>query len=157
MVINMKNIYEELGRWISILYRQFQIFINNELKDLNITSGEYIYLIKLYENEELTQEDLVEIYYIDRAAIARSIKSLEDKGYIKRIKNQKDKRYYQIQVTPKALKVKYRIYNALKSWDELISLDVNNEELLMVSKILENMSGKALNRNNKGDDGCESK
>lgn len=69
MVINMKNVYEEFGRWISILYRQFQIFINDELKDLNITSGEYIYLIKLYENEELTQEDLAEIYYIDKAAI----------------------------------------------------------------------------------------
>jgi len=83
MVINMKNIYEEFGRWISILYRQFQIFINNELKDLNITSGEYIYLIKLYENKELTQEDLAEIYFIDKAAITRSIRSLEDKGYIK--------------------------------------------------------------------------
>lgn len=118
MVVNMKNIYEAFGRWISILYRQFQIFINNELKDLNITSGEYIYLIKRYENKELTQEDLAEIYCIDRAAIAMSIRSLENKGYIKRIKNQRDKRYYRIQVTPKALKVKHRIYNVLKSWDD---------------------------------------
>ena len=83
----MKNVYEEFGRWISVLYRQFQIFINNELKDLDITSAEYIYLIKLYENKELTQEDLAEIYYIDKAAITRSMRSLEDKGYIIRIKN----------------------------------------------------------------------
>ncbi|MEW9095224.1 MAG: MarR family transcriptional regulator [Clostridiaceae bacterium] len=142
----MKNIYEEFGRWISILYRQFQIFINNELKDLNITSGEYIYLIKLYENKELTQEDLAEIYYIDKAAITRSVKSLEDKGYIKRVKNESDKRSYKIQVTEKALMVKYRIYNALKSWDDLISSDVNDGELKMVSDILKNMSVKALNR-----------
>ncbi|MBU5484111.1 MarR family transcriptional regulator [Clostridium sp. MSJ-11] len=142
----MKNIYEEFGRWISILYRQFQIFINNELKDLNITSGEYIYLIKLYENKELTQEDLAEIYYIDKAAITRSISSLEDKGYIKRVKNESDKRSYKIQVTEKALMVKHRIYNALKSWDDLISSDVNDGELKMVSDILKNMSVKALNR-----------
>lgn len=147
MVMDMKNVYEEFGRWISVLYRQFQIFINNELKDLNITSGEYIYLIKLYENKELTQEDLAEIYYIDKAAITRSIRSLEDKGYIKRIKNQRDKRSYKIQVTEKALKIKHRIYNALKSWDELISLDVNDDELKMVSNILKNMSIKTLDRN----------
>ncbi len=147
MVINMNNIYEEFGRWVSILYRQFQIFINKELKDLEITSGEYIYLIKLYENKELTQEDLAEIYYIDKAAITRSLRSLEDKGYIKRIKNPRDKRYYSIQVTEKALKVKDRIYNALKTWDDLISLDVNAEEFKMISTILENMSMKALNRN----------
>ncbi|ABW18336.1 transcriptional regulator, TrmB [Alkaliphilus oremlandii OhILAs] len=143
----MNNIYEEFGRWVSILYRQFQIFINKELKDLEITSGEYIYLIKLYENKELTQEDLAEIYYIDKAAITRSLRSLEDKGYIKRIKNPRDKRYYSIQVTEKALKVKDRIYNALKTWDDLISLDVNAEEFKMISTILENMSMKALNRN----------
>ena len=147
MVINMNNIYEEFGRWVSILYRQFQIFINKELKDLEITSGECIYLIKLYENKELTQEDLAEIYYIDKAAITRSLRSLEDKGYIKRIKNPRDKRYYSIQVTEKALKVKDRIYNALKTWDDLISLDVNAEEFKMISTILENMSMKALNRN----------
>lgn len=147
MVINMKNVYEEFGRWISVLYRQFQIFINNELKDLNITSGEYIYLIKLYENKELTQEDLAEIYYIDKAAITRSMRSLEDKGYIKRIKNQRDKRSYRIQVTEKALEVEHRIYNALRSWDDLISLDVNDDELKMLSNILRNMSIKSLDGN----------
>lgn len=143
----MKNVYEDFGRWISILYRQFQKFINNELKDLDITSGEYIYLIKLYENKELTQEDLAEIYYINKAAITRSIRSLEDKGYIKRIKNQRDKRSYRIQVTEKALKVKHRIYNALKSWDELISPNVNDDELEVLSNILKNMSIKSLDRN----------
>lgn len=147
MVINMKNVYEEFGRWISVLYRQFQIFINNELKDLNITSGEYIYLIKLYENKELTQEDLAEIYYIDKSAITRSMRSLEDKGYIKRIKNQRDKRSYRIQVTEKALEVEHRIYNALRSWDDLISLDVNDDELKMLSNILRNMSIKSLDGN----------
>ncbi|SHI48852.1 DNA-binding transcriptional regulator, MarR family [Clostridium amylolyticum] len=157
MVINMKNIYEEFGRWISILYRQFQIFINNELKDLNITSGEYIYLIKLYENKELTQEELAEIYYIDKAAITRSIRSLEDKGYIKRIKNQRDKRSYRIQVTDQALKVKHRIYNALKSWDDLISSDVNDDELKMLSNVLKNMSLKSLHGDQKGDDIYENK
>ena len=147
MVINMKNVYEEFGRWISVLYRQFQIFINNELKDLNITSGEYIYLIKLYENKELTQDDLAEIYYIDKSAITRSMRSLEDKGYIKRIKNQRDKRSYRIQVTEKALEVEHRIYNALRSWDDLISLDVNDDELKMLSNILRNMSIKSLDGN----------
>lgn len=146
MVIKMNNMYEEFGRWISILYRQFQIYINNELKDLGITSAEYIYLIKLYENKELTQENLAEIYYIDKAAITRSIKSLEDKGYIMRIKNERDKRSYRIQVTEKALKTKHRIYDALKSWDDLISLDVSDEELKMVSHIIRTMSLKALNR-----------
>ncbi|WP_026895370.1 MarR family winged helix-turn-helix transcriptional regulator [Clostridiisalibacter paucivorans] len=142
----MENIYEELGRWISILYRQFQIYINNELKDLDIKSGEYIYLIKLYEDQELTQEDLAKIYYIDKAAITRSIKGLEDKGYIKRTRNERDKRSYSIKVTEKALRVKKRIYNALKDWDDLIASDVKDEDLKYMSNKLKEMSIKALSR-----------
>ncbi len=147
----MENIYEEFGRWISILYRQFQIYINNALKDLDITSSEYIFLIKLYENEELSQEELSSIYYVDKAATARSLKRLEKKGYIYRLRDPNDKRAYKICVTPKALSVKMRIYEALESWDQKISVNIDDEKLREISKILKVMSLRALECSNDND------
>ena len=142
----MENVYEELGRWISILYRRFQVYINNELKDLDITSSEYIYLIKLYENGELNQEELSSIYYIDKAATARSLKRLEKKGYIKRFKDKDDKRSYKICVTEKALLVKKRIYKTLESWDKIISINISTDELKDISLALKEMSLRALEK-----------
>lgn len=140
----MENIYEDFGRWISILYRQFQIYINKVLKDIDITSSEYIFLIKLYENKELNQEELSSIYYIDKAATARSLKKLEEKGYITRFRDKYDKRMYKISVTQKALSIKTRIYDALKSWDKNISVNISDEKLKEVSMILKDMSLRAL-------------
>ncbi|MGF7058519.1 MarR family winged helix-turn-helix transcriptional regulator [Brassicibacter mesophilus] len=144
----MENIYEELGKWISILYRQFQVYINNQLKDLNITSSEYIFLIKLYENKELNQEELSSMYYIDKALTARSLKSLEGKGYIERFKDEDDKRSYKVCVTQKALLIKERIDEALKSWDKIISIDISNDKIKEVSELLKDMSLKALAKPN---------
>jgi DNA-binding MarR family transcriptional regulator len=144
----MENIYEELGKWISILYRQFQVYINNELKDLNITSSEYIFLIKLYENKELNQEELSSMYYIDKALTARSLKSLEGKGYIERFKDEDDKRAYKVCVTQKALLIKERIDEALKSWDKIISINISNDKIKEVSELLKDMSLKALTKPN---------
>ncbi|SKC87030.1 MarR family winged helix-turn-helix transcriptional regulator [Maledivibacter halophilus] len=144
----MENIYEELGKWISLIYRQFQIYINNELKDLNITSSEYIFLIKLYENKELNQEKLSSMYYIDKALTARSLKKLERKGYIKRYKDEDDKRAYRICVTNKALSIKSRIDGALNSWDKIISVNISNDEIKEVSRVLKDMSLRALEKSN---------
>ena len=142
----MENVYEELGRWISILYRRFQVYINNELKDLDITSSEYIFLIKLYENGELNQEELSSIYYIGKAATARSLKRLEKKGYIERFKDKEDKRSYKLCVTQKALLVKTRIYKTLESWDKIISINITTDELKEVSLLLKEMSLRALEK-----------
>lgn len=144
----MENIYEELGKWISILYRQFQVYINNELKDLNITSSEYIFLIKLYENKELNQEELSSMYYIDKALTARSLKNLEKKGYIQRLKDENDKRAYKICVTQKAVLIKSRIYEALESWDKTICANVSDNTIKEVAKVLKEMSLRALEKPN---------
>lgn len=146
----MKNIYEEFGRWISILYRQFQVYINSELKEINITSSEYIFLIKLFENGELNQEELSSIYYIDKAATARSIKRLEEKGYIIRYKDKNDKREYRICLTEKAMSVKKRIYDVLNSWDKRICNDINPKKLEEISVILKNMAFRTV-------EGCHDK
>ena len=102
------------------------------------------YVIKLYENGELNQEELSSIYYIDKAATARSLKRLEKKGYIKRLKDKDDKRSYKLYVTQKALLAKPRIYNALESWDKTISINMTTDELKEISLGLKEMSLRAL-------------
>ena len=41
----MDKTYEDMRIYISVLYRQFQIYINNHTKDLQISASEYIFLI----------------------------------------------------------------------------------------------------------------
>lgn len=39
----MNKKYREMRKCVSVLYRQFQIYINNNTKDLGIGASEYIF------------------------------------------------------------------------------------------------------------------
>lgn len=70
---------DEIGKNISILYRQLNLFLNHELEGTDITATELMYLASLYEKDGVTQDDLVQEYCIDKAATARTIQGMEKK------------------------------------------------------------------------------
>lgn len=72
---------DEIRKNISIIYRQLNLFLNHELEGINITAMELIYLSSLYQNDGVTQDDLVQEYCIDKAATARAIQGMEKKGW----------------------------------------------------------------------------
>jgi hypothetical protein len=47
---------------VSLLHRKQTTCINNELKDVNLSSGLYPLLIKSYKNEGISQEELAETW-----------------------------------------------------------------------------------------------
>ena len=95
----MDKTYEDMRIYISVLYRQFQIYINNNTKDLQISASEYIFLMEMYKNDNMSQEQLSKNLIIDKSATARAIKSLEEKEYIIRKKDDNDKRSYDVFIT----------------------------------------------------------
>lgn len=138
---------KEMRKDISILYRQFQIYINNNTKDLGIGASEYIFLIEMYKNNNVSQEYLSKSLIVDKAATARAIKSLEEKEYIFRIKDENDKRTNRIKLTKKGIKVQGRLINLLEQWNTYITKDISIETLNIVFETIRQMSTKAIERN----------
>ncbi|EAC6579886.1 MarR family transcriptional regulator, partial [Listeria monocytogenes] len=64
---------------------------NIEFKELNLAKGQFIYLVRICENQGIIQEKLVDILKIDRTTASRAIKKLEKNGLIikKQDKNNK--------------------------------------------------------------------
>lgn len=61
--MNKRN--KEMRKCISVLYRQFQTYINNNTKDLGIDASEYIFLMKMYGNNNMSQEELSRSLIVD--------------------------------------------------------------------------------------------
>ena len=72
---------------------------SNNTKDLQISASEYIFLMEMYKNDNMSQEQLSKNLIIDKSATARAIKSLEEKEYIIRKKDDNDKRSYDVFIT----------------------------------------------------------
>lgn len=135
----MKN---SIGRLISILHRQAQIYINCTLKEYGITSAEYAFLLYLYRKDGITQDELSTYLYIDKSATARAIKSLEEKGYVTRNKDDIDKRCNRVYISEKARSCETEIKQRIHRWSEFLTEDMDEESIDMTFTILEGMVEK---------------
>jgi DNA-binding MarR family transcriptional regulator len=133
---------ESLARWISVLHRQFQIYLNRELKDCDFNSSEYIFLVNLYERDSISQEQLSANLFIDKAATARAIRRLEGLGYVRRTRDPSDSRAYRVSLTSKGLAMRDFIKTKLRYWTETITAGLTPEEeeemLRKIKRMFEN-------------------
>ncbi|MEW9122735.1 MAG: MarR family winged helix-turn-helix transcriptional regulator [Thermotaleaceae bacterium] len=136
-----------IGRFVSILYRQSQVYFNHALKEFDITSAEYALLLYLYKKDEISQEDLSAYLYIDKAAIARAVKSLEQKGYVTRYKDEADKRFNRVCLSDKAKGLENEIKEKVWSWSEFLTEDLDEETVDEVLSVLKKMVNKVAGTN----------
>ncbi|MBU3099077.1 MarR family transcriptional regulator [Clostridium sp. DSM 17811] len=110
------------------ILRSTQVHLDKMLKEYDLSSGSYPYLLMLRGNEGISQNKISEEVGCDKAMSARTITKLIDLGYIVRNKDEDDSRAYKLYLTQKAKviipKVLYKIHKLV----ELITKDLNEEE-----------------------------
>ncbi|MCB2305424.1 MarR family transcriptional regulator [Clostridium estertheticum] len=110
------------------ILRSTQVHLDKMLKEYDLSSGSYPYLLMLRGNEGISQNKISEEVGCDKAMSARTITKLIDIGYIIRNKDEDDSRAYKLYLTQKAKviipKVLYKIHKLV----ELITKDLNEEE-----------------------------
>ena len=135
---------ESLGRWISFLYRQFMIYINDELASYDLGPGQFYVLHVLHHNNGLSQQDISDILHLDKATTGRAIKKLEADEYVERIRGERDKRVYHVYLTDKARQMEPIIHEILRRWTQILSTDFTPTEKEHVMTFLKRMHQNVL-------------
>ncbi|WP_321422860.1 MarR family transcriptional regulator [uncultured Methanobacterium sp.] len=135
-----------LGLFASIIHRARMMYLNNELKTLNVTSSQFVYLIKLYRKGGQTQEDLANHLFVDKGTVARAVKKLEDNGLICRRIDSENRRRYLLYLTEDGKALMPDIISIIKSWEDSINEDFSKEEKERISEILKKLTIKSLNK-----------
>lgn len=91
-----------IGYRLGYLTQQFRVRINEMMKPYDIGFAECNILRVLSKNEGSSQEELAKTLQIDKAAVARAIKGMEQKEYIIREKSKEDSRNYCVYMTEKS-------------------------------------------------------
>ena len=131
---------ENIGRYISYFYRMGQRYINNKLEAYHIGSGQYTYLLVLFNEDGISQEALSERIKIDKATTGRAIKKLIQEGYVYRRRDPNDGRCYQIFLTDQGNAIKPIVHNVLKEWNELVLKDMKKKKKKHAVELLRKMS-----------------
>ncbi|MFS0782005.1 MarR family winged helix-turn-helix transcriptional regulator [Bacillus sp. 1P06AnD] len=97
----MKEILREIG----MIARALDSISNIEFKEYDLTKGQYLYLVRIYENPGIIQEKLAEMIKVDRTTAARAIKKLEINGFIEKKSDKENKKIKKLFSTEKGKKV----------------------------------------------------
>lgn len=132
-----------IERFVGVLNRQSQAYISNAFKNIDISYSECIFLANLYDNEGINQEELSSILFIDKTITAKSIKSLEEKGFLIREKCKTDKRSKRLYLTNKGRDCKEEVFSFLEKWINFITDGMDRKTKNIVFKGLQLMAERA--------------
>jgi len=101
----------------------------------DITVDQTLILLVL-ENSEKTQTEIADIVFKDYASMTRIIKLMIDKGYLKKSKNEHDKRKAQLEITNKGKKELKKLRPIIEKNREIALNGISEEELIQLYSTL---------------------
>ena len=110
------------------IFRYTQIYLDKVLKEFDLSSGSYPYLLILKEKDGINQNRISEELGYDKAMTTRTLAKLINIGYLDRIKDDDDYRANKIYLTDKGKDVCVKILGKLHELVQLITTDLNEEE-----------------------------
>lgn len=126
----------------SILYRCGQKYYDKQLSNSDISSGQLLFLLLIYEQEGINMQQLAQIGCFDKGTITKSIARLEELGYVTSVNAPEDKRIRLLYTTDKTKDIIRDIYMIRQQWWELLTKELDAEELtqfeITLNKLTEN-------------------
>jgi DNA-binding MarR family transcriptional regulator len=132
-LLSIQNVWLEMKD----ILRSARQRINGELEPLGLSSAEGDILFHLLTGcNHLQQEQLADRLDIGKAAVSRAVDSLEAKGYVERIRQQKDRRAYGITLTDKTVSAGADIVGIYERLYTLVKKGISEEEFGQIEALL---------------------
>lgn len=129
---------------ISILYRKSHIWLNNGCAQYDLTAAQAVVIMIVCDFKTLTQDEITKRLSLDKSVIAKTVTKLEERGFLVRTTNPKDKRTYDIQPSEKA----WAVYPAIREQVEACFLrmtrTMTEEEQALFQRLLSLAAQSAL-------------
>lgn len=135
---------EDILRQVGTIARALDSIANIEFKDMQLSRGQYLYLVRIKENPGIISDHLATLLNVDRTTTARSVQKLEKNGLIKKESDQQNKKIKHLFVTTEGEKLAQKIEqeNAFSNEVALAGLDEKQRAELkqLLQKMEDNVS-----------------
>lgn len=105
---------------VSIISRTHGIMMNDRLRPYGLSSGQFPLLIHLSHQQDVTQEALARHLHLDKGAIARAARKLEDAGYITRTPDPANRRAVRLLLTERGEQIVTEMHTIDKEWEDQV-------------------------------------
>lgn len=141
---NLKQISrltDHLGYWMRMVSNSVSHAFANKLESTGVTVAEWVILREMYGNEELTSPSRVaELTGLTRGAVSKLIQRLFEKGLINRKESTDDRRYQDIELTEKAIKLVPKLAEIADDNDRQYFGGLTAHEQIQLRSLLEKLA-----------------
>ena len=145
-LLKIDNSEIPLGLLVSMIHRTRMMYLNDKMKDMDITAGQFPFIVVLSHEEGITQEELAAHFHIDKGTVARALRKLEDKEYLFRKVDSLNRRRYLIYLTEKGRRAVPKITSIDKEWENSMCTKFSKEEYQNLFNILKVLAGNSLEK-----------
>ena len=114
--------------WVHNLSKNQMKYLKNKIAEYDL-DHEVRYIMMIYENPNISQDDLVIMSGQSKGNIAKALKKLEDEGYIEREINPDNRRKYMLKTTSKGDELVPKVRQISKDWEKEVGITEGDNEL----------------------------
>ena len=122
------------------------IYLNNKMKTMDLSAGQFPFLMILSNKEGIIQDEIAADVHIDKGTAARALKKLEDKNYILKKIDSENRRRYLIYLTEKGKKLIPKIIAIDNEWEDFLCCKLSSGEYEQIYPILKSLAMKSLEK-----------
>ena len=126
------------------IFRLGMSYANQQLKDIDISSGLVYFIIELSQVEWLNMSDLSTAVGVDNAYATRAVEKLSALGYVNKVLDEQDRRAYRISLTASGRRIAERVARTMLQWVEIITAGVSPEDIVTVGRVFDQFYQNAL-------------
>ena len=132
------------GAVISLTNRSKYVFLNDRLRSLGLSAGQFPVMMLLAKEQNIMQDTLVRHYHLDKGTIARAVKKLEDGGYVRRITDPGNRRAVRLFLTEKGEDAVPLLREINRAWEIQISNGLSEKEMTTLHNLMHRVAENGL-------------
>lgn len=134
----LKDVYRKLEyfRLTTGISRQGRSYLENALKQYGISKGQYIFILHVYDHPGISQDELAKALELDKGTVAKAVKKLIGKGFLRREYNPEDKRAYKLYTEERANKPYTVILKIVDDWYGILMEGLSEHDQILFRHFL---------------------
>jgi MarR family transcriptional regulator, transcriptional regulator for hemolysin len=138
----MENLNSILFYHLDKAIKSYRQYAQNKLKEngMNITIDQWLVLKVLNDNPEVTQNELAEMVFKDKASVTRIIEILVTNNYLDRQINDENRRRFILTPTKKGKQILKEIMPTVLKNRKTALKNLTEEEILIAEKVLKTIT-----------------
>lgn len=126
----MKKDLNPFGSYLFILQKNQHKYLNNALKEYDLSIIQALFLIRLNICPDFSQNDLAKFFFLSKGTVAKNIAYLEENGFIERERIPKNRRKNRIKLTEKSVNLIPTFKQLNDEWERKAGVDKLSDEFI---------------------------